>query len=118
MTMEAWHARFVQSLEEASDIDAQRAAWVDRVNIHFPAPAELICQLFDDSGIDDLLAEGVVFSETIDAALRRLSALAARLDLGAEPEQLVSSGVWLEFVHETARALAMVRGRNPDPGSR
>ena len=109
MKIQAWHAGFLLSLEEASDIDAQRAAWVDRTSTHFPEPTELICQMFDDSGIDDLLAEGVVFSETTDAALRWLSALAARLDMDQSPERLMSSNGWLEFARETARVLALVR---------
>jgi hypothetical protein len=109
MKAQVWHYGFVQSLEEASDIDAQRAAWANRTNNHFPEPAELICQIFDDTGIDDLLADGVVFSETTDAALRRLSALAARLDLDEAPERLMSSEGWLEFAHETARVLDLVR---------
>jgi hypothetical protein len=109
MKAQVWHAGFIQSLEEASDIGGQMAAWVDRTNTHFPAPAELICQIFDDSGIDDLLGEGVVFSETTDAALRRLSTLAAGLDLDEEPGRLVSSEGWLDFAREAARVLALVR---------
>jgi len=109
MKVQVWHAGFIQSLEEASDIDGQRTAWVDRTNTRFPAPDELICQIFDDSGIDDLLAEGVVFSETTDAALRRLSTLAAGLDLDEEPGRLMSSEGWLEFAREAARVVALVR---------
>jgi hypothetical protein len=109
MKAQVWHASFVESLEEASDIDAQKAAWVDRTNTHFPTPAELICQIFDDSGIDDLLSEGIVFTETTDAALRRLSTLAARLVLDEEPERLMSSEGWLEFAREAAQVLTLVR---------
>ena len=111
MTMKAqsWHAGFVRSLEEVSDIEAQMAAWMDRANANFPDPAELICQIFDDSGVGDLLADGRVFSEATDAALRRLSVLAERLDLDQSPERLLSSEGWLEFVRETAGVLALVR---------
>jgi hypothetical protein len=109
MKAQAWHAGFMQSLEEASDIDGQRTAWVDRTNTHLPAPAELICQILDDSGIDELLAAGVVFSETTDGALRRLSALAAGLDLDDAPGRLMASEGWLEFAREAARVLALVR---------
>ena len=109
MKAQAWHTGFVQSLEEASDIDAQKAAWVDRTSTHFPEPAELICQIFDDSGIDDLLAEGALFSETTDAALKQLSKLAARLDLDESPERLVLSDGWVEFARETAKVLALVK---------
>jgi len=109
MKMRAWHADFVQSLEEATDIDAQRAAWIARTNTDFPEPTELLCQIFDDSGVDDLLAEGAVFSEATDVALRELSQLASRQDLTETPERLLSSEGWLEFAREAARVLALVR---------
>lgn len=109
MKTQVWRADFIQSLEEASDIGGQRAGWVDRTRTHFPTPAELVCQIFDDSGVDDLLADGIVFSETTDAALRRLSTLAAGLDLDDEPARLVSSEGWIEFAREAARVLALVR---------
>lgn len=76
---------------------------------NFPAPAELVRQIFDDSGIDDLPAEGVVFSDATDAMLRRLSSLAAELDLNVPPERLLSSEGWVGFAREAARVLALVR---------
>ena len=79
------------------------------MNARFPDPDELVCQIFDDSGIDVLLAEGQVFSETTDAALRRLSVLAEALDLHQTPTRLLSSEGWLEFAREAARVLALVR---------
>ena len=109
MKAQDWIAGFIQSLEEASNIDRQRSAWVGRRDPNFPAPAELVCQLFDDSGVDDLLAEGVVFSEATDALLRRLSSLAADLDLNGPPEVLLSSEGWGGFAREAARVLALVR---------
>lgn len=109
MKAQKWHEGFVQSLEEGSDIDRQRRAWSDRTDTDFPAPAELVCQIFDDSGVDDLLAEGVVFSESTDAILRRLSTLAAELNVDENPELLVSRAGWVEFAREAARALALVR---------
>jgi hypothetical protein len=109
MKVQDWHAGFIQSLEEASDVDRQRRAWVDRRDPDFPVPAELVCQIFDDSGVDELLVEGVVFSEATDAMLRRLSSLAAELDLSAPPDALLSSEGWVGFAREAARVLALVR---------
>lgn len=109
MKTQGWHVDFIQSLQDASDIEGQRSAWIERTNMEFPAPGELICQIFDDSGIDDLLDESVVFSTATDAALRRLSKLAAGIRLDQEPERIVSSDGWVEFVRESARALALVR---------
>lgn len=108
MTMEPWHAGFLESLEAAADLHGQRTAWVDRTNTQFPDPVELMCQLFDDSGVFDLLADGGVFCEATDAALRRLSVLADGLDVEADPGLLLSSAGWLEFAGAAARALELV----------
>lgn len=104
-----WHAGLIESLEAASDLERQRSAWLGRGGPHVPDPVELVCQIFDDSAIDDVLAEGVVFSSSTDAMLRRLSALAAELDLTLPPEALLASEGWVGFTREAARALAAVR---------
>jgi hypothetical protein len=109
MKAQDWHAGFVQSLQEASDIERQRRAWVGRGDPSFPAPTELVCQIVDDSGLGDLLAEGVVFSKATDDMLRRLCSLAAELDLSAAPGALLSSEGWIGFAREAARALGSVR---------
>ncbi len=109
MTPEPWHAGFVESLEQAADLDGQRTAWGERTNIQFPTLVELMCQLFDDSAITDLLAEGGVFSEATDDALRRLIVISEGLDLEDDPERLLSSAGWLAFVGAAARALELVR---------
>ncbi len=108
MSNPSWHSDFIHSLTEASDINAQRDAWISQTITCFPTPNELICHIFDDSGIDSLLAEGVVFSKTADAALRRLSSLATDLNMQLSPELLVSSLEWIEFTHEAARVLALL----------
>lgn len=110
MKLEPWHRPFVQCLEEAADLDRQRAAWVERTNAHFPPPTELVSQVFDDTGVDDLLNKGgIVFSESTDAALRALSALVAGIKLDEDPERLLASDTWLGFVQEAARVLSLVR---------
>lgn len=108
--MKPWQAAFIESLEAASDIDRQRVAWVDRTGPFFPDPVELICQIFDDSAIEDLMAKGVVFSETTDAAIRRLDALVEGLILDQKPKQLLASEDWIEFAREAGRVCALVRG--------
>lgn len=112
--MKPWQAEFVQSLEAASDVRRQRVAWVDRTGPFFPDPVELICQIFDDSAIEDLMAKGVVFSEATDAAIRRLHALVSELDLNQEPERLLSSEGWTAFAREAGRVRALVRGHLAD----
>lgn len=109
MKLEDWHSDFVESLEGASDIDLQRRAWVDLEDPNFPDPGELICQIFDDSGVDALLDRGVLFSETTDAMLRRLSSLATGIDTTGSPHALLASEEWRTFVRQAAQTLALVR---------
>jgi hypothetical protein len=110
--MKPWQVQLVESLEAAADIDWQRRTWIDRVPPDDPAPGELLCQIFDDSAIDELMAGGVVFSEATDAVLRELSELADDLDereLNEEPALLLSNKRWVSFTRKAAEALAMVR---------
>lgn len=109
MEVQDWLVGFIQSLEEASDFTRQWEAWVERSDPNLPSPIELVCQAFDDSGVDDLLSEGLVFSDATDDRLRRLSALATELDLKVPPETLLSSNGWGEFVREAKVALASVK---------
>ena len=109
MKTQNWHGGFLQALEEIANTTRQRQSWVDLSDSLFPSPTELVCQLFDDSGVNDLLEKGIVFSEDTDAILRRLSSLAGELDLDISPEVLLSSAQWIELTYQAARALDMVR---------
>lgn len=59
MQQDPWHDYLVDSLEHATDLDSQRTAWDDRTLIELPInPGELMCQIFDDTGIGDLVDAG------------------------------------------------------------
>lgn len=103
-----WHDWLVESLEMACDHAAQRAGWVDATRF-FPPPVEVICGIFDDSAIMDLLARGPVFSELTDASLRSLDTLAEAVDVDLHPKVLLASAAWLAFTREAERALALLR---------
>ena len=75
MVEETWVSPFLESLREMSDAFAQRRAWLDGDPSNFPTPVELVCQVFDDSGLDDALADGPVFSSEADDLLRQLSSV-------------------------------------------
>lgn len=107
--MEFWQAELIESLEQASDIERQRTAWIGSNAPDVPDPVELICQIFDDTAVGDLLEKGAVFSEATDAALRRLRSLAAELDLNLAPDALLSSAGWLEFAREARRTLVLLK---------
>ncbi len=108
MTMrlnEAILARVREGLEELSDPEFQERVWVRGEGAEVSSPVETISQLFDDSGLGDLLAESKsepVISATVDGLLTRLSSLVDQVDLGGEPAQVLRAPEWVE-VRRTAR---------------
>jgi len=112
MTMETqqhWHCVFLESLEALAGIERQRRAWLDGTDSSFPSPVELVCQLFDDSGIDDLLEIGLVFSQPTDALLRKMSSLAEEVDVEVAAEKLLQCESWRRLSQDAGRALQMVK---------
>ncbi len=107
--MQEWQAFLIESLEYASDMNWQRLAWLEQTIPPYPIPIELICNIFLDTSLDDMLSEGVVFSEKVDSALMHLSILADGLNLQVEPESLLSSDEWVQFAREAERVLILVR---------
>lgn len=55
LSREAWLDGFTESLSDAADLDKQKEAWVEVKRVELPSPVELLCQIFDDSGVGDLL---------------------------------------------------------------
>ena len=74
-----------------------------------PSPSELVCQLFDDSGLDDLLRSGAVFSEPVDELLRELSNSVETLDLGKPAAERVADEEWIAIADRAKDALQKVR---------
>lgn len=104
-----WQANFIKTLWEAASPEIQRQAWLEGGIPGFPDPGELICQLFDDSAIDDqLLVGSTIFSESTDAQLRRLSELASKVEIAEPPLRLLASDSWQKFVLEAGQTLEMV----------
>jgi hypothetical protein len=83
-------------------------AWVEDRLPSFPGPEELICQVFDDSGIDDALIDGIVFSANADEILKQLSRAAATIDASGRPEEFVRGEEWKRVVHLAEKALAAI----------
>jgi len=104
MKRELWHSRLLESLDELSDVDRQASAWVHRDLEFFPTATELLCQLFDDTGLDQLLSAGEVFSPPLDELLRKMSTLASQVDVELPAEQLLQDALWKELAAMAAQA--------------
>lgn len=60
--MEAWQHEVVTSLRDISDIEAQRRSMLAAENAEIILdPVDLMCQLFDDTGLGDKLGAGIAF---------------------------------------------------------
>lgn len=109
MKKEPWHDSFLESLAELADIDRQRSTWVGGEANDLPSPSELVCQVFDDSGLDDFLRSGTVFSEPVDELLRELSNSVETFDLGKPAAELVADAEWVAIADRAGHALQKVQ---------
>ncbi len=108
MKRETWHNNFLLSLRELADPEAQRRSWLHGDESRIPPPVELLSQVFDDSGIADLLDEGLVFSDKADKALSNLNRLTTGINLDQPLEKLLGSELWLQITRLAATALRAI----------
>jgi len=108
MAEETWESPFLESLREMSDVSAQRRAWIDGDLPNFPDPTELVSQVFDDSGLDDALAAGQVFSPEADDLLRQLSGAVEGIDVSGRAEGWIGDVPWLRVTDLAKRALVAI----------
>lgn len=94
MQLEPWKQMVLDSLEELSDASFQDRAWIRRDGPEISSPSEAVNQLFDDSGLSDLLENGVVFSAQADLTLRQLSKYVDALDFEQSAEALLDDVRW------------------------
>jgi hypothetical protein len=73
MKLEPWQTMVLETLRELSDASLQERVWLRGEGGEVSSPTEVVNQLFDDSGLSDLLEGDLVFSEEADFALRQLS---------------------------------------------
>lgn len=108
MKKQPWHDNFLLSLRELADLNAQRRAWLGGDESGIPVASELLNEVFDDSGLTELLKRGPVFSKKADQALKDLNKLSAQIDLDQSTENLVTSKHWLQITLLAAVALKAV----------
>lgn len=107
----SWQHAAISYLVQIADIDSQRSYWLCGEGCAISSPSELLCQLFDDTGLGILLDEGrLAFDPVVDQMLLRLNRLADRVDYGAPPDVLLSSKSWHDVV-DLARQVLIRIGR-------
>jgi hypothetical protein len=100
----------VDGLRELSDIDLQRRSWVEGLGGRLPSPVELVCQLFDDSGLGDLLDIGRVFSVESDGALKELGRRVSLVNMDQPLDDLLEDPDWHRVVKKAKEALLNLEG--------
>lgn len=103
----------IECLRLLSNLEAQRASW-NAGDGAIPDPAEILCQLFDDSYLDGYLKNSdhpdipPVFSSEVDESLRRLSKLVEQLDVSRPWKFLLRDARWSELCSLAAETVSLL----------
>ena len=109
MKPEPWQQLVIDTLKELSDESFQERAWVRGEGDGISSPLETVNQLFDDSGLGDLLVAGGAFSDGADMALRKLGNLVDAIDFERPIEDLLADSNWLKLRLLAAQAMHEVK---------
>ena len=105
-----WHDTVVSYLRFIADLEIQRAAWL-RGEGACPDATELVCGLFDDSGLDELLEDGEVFWPELDHHLRVMSEFAERIGTDRAPQEVLGDPLWNTLSTLSSTALTALEQR-------
>lgn len=109
MSLTTWQETVVACLRELSDTEQQKRSWLDKDRAGFPSPEELVCQLFDDSGLGDMLEAGdVAFSPECDALLGELGRKIDDVRLDQPVGSLIEDRAWREIGSMAKAALRRI----------
>ena len=112
----AWHDLVLLNLRLLADLNLQRAAWIRGAGT-CPDATELLCALFDDSGLDELLEDGEVFWPELDHHFRVMGQFAERIETERSPEEILGDPLWRTFATLSGKALAALEARLESPGA-
>ena len=108
-------ALLIQCLEELADRSFQDRVWVRGDGPEVSSAVELVCQLFDDTGLGDLLESGGVataLGPDADRALRELQGLLDGVPAGLDAASLLRHPAWKAVMRAARDALdAMSAGQ-------
>jgi hypothetical protein len=110
MVDEIWRVNLIHNLTELSSLEQQRQNWIFKSTPFSVSPTELICSVFDDSSILELMEVGTVFSPEADAILKELSGVADAVDVEQPPEALLRDESWLRLTRVAGEAVRAIRG--------
>jgi len=106
--------QLIEALQELSDAEFQRRAWLASEGPVVSSFSEDVCQVFDDTGLSLALDAGrrpPELDEQAFTALQELDAAVRRVEQAAPPERLLQDPRVKEVREIAARALALVAER-------
>jgi hypothetical protein len=109
MDDETWRVHFIQALTELSNIEQQRQDWLSRSPPEGLCPTELVCSVFDDSAIDELMKIEVVFSPEADAVLKQMSKLTNTVDVEQPLQALLRDERWVRLTQLAGEAIRAIQ---------
>jgi hypothetical protein len=109
MTEEYWKQAVIEGLDELSNQEFQEWVWLRHEGSEISSPGESVCELFDDTGLGDLMEIGGVFSDKADQLLEDLQRSLKRINLYQPIEKLLSSREWIDIRELALQALQEVK---------
>lgn len=98
----------LQCLRELADRDFQERVWLRGQGNEVSTPSELVSQLYDDTGLGDLLDDSkIAITPQADRLLAELRRVLHQFDLYSGAEALLAEPEWLR-VHELATQVMSV----------
>jgi len=98
-------------LKELSDIEFQKRIWIRGEGPEVSSYVEVVCQLFDDTGIGDELSkmeDGIVLSEDLDPVFWELRELIDSIDYREGVENILNLPKWPKVIELASRALKLL----------
>jgi hypothetical protein len=101
----------IDGLRDLADRSFQERVWVRDAGPEVSSFTELVCQIFDDTGLEDLLESGGAGHELGAEAARELGTLSELIDAipeGLDVVTLLRLPVWSDVMRTAARAADLV----------
>jgi hypothetical protein len=100
-----------ECIRQLASIEFQERVWVRGDGPEVSSFDELVCQLFDDTGLGEVLLAGrgaATFGVDADLELRRLSDMLDRVPAGLDAGSLLRHPIWPEVLVVARRAAALL----------
>jgi hypothetical protein len=101
----------IECLDELADLEFQQRVWVRGEGPEVSSYVEVTCQLFDDTGLGDLLDAGSapqILGLAATEELLRLSQLVDAVPSGIDDESLLRLPTWWEIVQTARKARGLL----------